>query len=174
MVQVQVLHTFGNRIEGRRVHQGSVIDLPDHRVRALKNATPGRPLVKELTPEQRKYFAEHGRLPDQEPHAKVEPDSQGRRSGPRQAPSTEGSAGIINPRREIKDRQKAPPRVIKKKGTQAKEPAAPRPLARGSRTGQDEPSSSSQAGPAPGVTITRPRGTRSPKQSGSQSTTPTS
>lgn len=172
MVLVVVLHTFGNRIEGRRVHKGEVRDLGEHRVRALTNATPGRPLVRELTPDEKERWRQQGTLDG--PQAKVEPDSNQRRRSPRRAPMPEGTSpeAAEDPRRETKLRTKAPTRV-RKRGAQAKEPEAPRPLARGSQTGAATASSSSQAGPALDTSIMRPRGTRTPKQGGSRSTTPT-
>lgn len=163
---VKVLHTFSSKQEGKRVHKDSILDLPEVRVKALMHATPGRPLVRPLRTDE--IAAHKG-----EPLAKVEPDSRPPARAPRQAPGTAGK-NPPSPRGPSQARTRDGETKAQKarKALQAAEPEFPRPLARGA-AGRAAPAvSSSPEAPAPGATITRQRGTRSPKQSGSRSTTP--
>lgn len=169
MPLVVMLHTFRNRIEGS-VKQGQIMEIPAHRERALRMATPGRPLVRVLTAAEIEQYRQHGKLGD--PKAKVEPDS--RPPSPRPAPISNDTLRPKTPtaRDAAKVRTKAPPKV-RRRGKQPEEPEAPRPLARGSRTGQPTESSSSLAAPPPRARTSGPRGTRTPRSGGSPSTTPT-
>ena len=165
---VKVLHTFGNKIEGKRVHKDSIIEVSDARAAALINSTPGRPLVRKLLPSELeehkngpapKAKVERPSTPRGQPGAKVEPDSR-----PPSKPAP-------NPRAAIKART-AGPRT--RRAVQEEAPAAPRPLVRIGKRGEspEAGASSLPVAPARVSQTTRPRGTRSPKSGGSPSTTP--
>lgn len=154
---VRVLRTFGNKIEGKRVRAGSILNLDPARVRSLNQNVNRIKLVEPI---------------DQEAEATGPLDKPGRKiRSPvvRQIPIEPPAPVAPNPKAITREKFRRE-RAAKKVET---DPPAPQRLRapRGGQTGAAAPAASSPAAPAPLPTTIRQRGSRSPASTSSPSTT---
>lgn len=162
MPMFRALRTFGNKVEGKRVRQGQLLNLTEQRARQLNSNSAGirlvesvgaeakgeRPLVKKRAPIVRQVLTPAGNTSPERP-AEPSPRAKARARAQAEAPRA----------RKQNPEPPAPARATTSRGGRG---GAPTPAA-----------SSSPVGRAPESPTSRARGNRTPRPAGSPSTNPT-